>query len=218
MKFCSVKEALEFLEEETIIPFFDVPILQLPSENKIEIIAIEPLKHLALKGYLRCRNIPLEIARRYCKEIWYRMNNREYFAIGLENCLGGCELRNKYHKNSSSPKSYSFIDRSSDLLLVTEGMFDFLSLAVLNEEMVTASDVIILNSLSFLKDLKNRIPEYREVMLFFDNDPAGEKATKEVLGLYDNVTDCSNSYKKYKDLNVKLNAIRRNVIVQRTFK
>ncbi|MDT0651318.1 toprim domain-containing protein [Autumnicola edwardsiae] len=204
MKSCSVKEAMEFLKADTIIPCFHVPKPQLHSENKIEVIGIGTLKHFALKGYLRSRNIPLEIARLYCKEIWYRLNNREYFAIGLENSLGGWELRNKYYKNSSSPKSYSFIDHSSDRLLVTEGIFDFLSLAVLNEELVMASDVMVLNSLSFLKDIEELIPYYREVLLFLDHDAAGEKATQELLNLYDNVTDSSALYNGYVDLNDKL--------------
>ena len=218
MKSCSIKEAIEFLQADTIIPIFNVPKQQLRSKKEIEIIKVENLKHLALKGYLYSRNIPLEIARKYCKEVWYKLKDREFFAIGLENNLGGWELRNKYCKNSSSPKSYSFFERSSDRLLVTEGIFDFLSLAVLNEDLVIASDAIVLNSLSFLKDIKLMIPEYWEVFLFLDNDPAGERATKEVLRLYNNVIDHSDSYKPYKDLNEKLNAIRRNNILQRTFK
>ncbi|MCL6217038.1 toprim domain-containing protein [Zunongwangia pacifica] len=204
MKSFSVKEAMEFLKADTIIPNFNAPEPQLHSENKIEVIAIEPLKHLALQGYLRSRNIPLEVARMYCKEIGYRINNREYFAIGLENSLGGWELRNKYYKNSSSPKSYSFINHSSDRLLVTEGIFDFLSLAVINEELVMASDIIVLNSLSFLKDIEELIPYYPEVLLFLDHDAAGEKATKELLNLYDNITDSSALYNGYVDLNDKL--------------
>ena len=67
-----------------------------------------------------------------------------------------------------------------------------------------ASDVMVLNSLSFLKDIEELIPYYREVLLFLDHDAAGEKATKELLNLYDNVTDSSALYNGYADLNDKL--------------
>ncbi|GHA38338.1 transposase [Salinimicrobium marinum] len=218
LKSCSLKEALEVLQADTIISIFNAPIQKLGSKKAIEIIKVENLKHLALKGYLHSRNIPVEIARKYCKEVWYRLKDREFFAIGLENNLGGWELRNKYCKYSSSPKSYSFMEHSSDRLLVTEGIFDFLTLAVLEEDLVRASDVIVLNSLAFLQKIKTILEKYQEIVLFLDNDPAGERATKEVLGLYEYAIDHSGSYKPHKDLNEKLNAIRRNIIVQRTYK
>ena len=207
MKSCSVKEALDYLQADTIIHYFNKPIQQVHSDHKLEITAVEPLKHSALKGYLDYRKIPLEIARKYCKEIWYRLKSKKYFAIGLENKLGGWELRNKYYKNSSSPKSYSLIDHASDRLLITEGIFDFLSLAVMEEDLVNTSNTIVLNSLAFLEDIKNIIPEYSEVFLFLDNDPAGEKASKELLKLSKNITNHSDSYKTYKDLNEKMKSI-----------
>ncbi|MDT0687669.1 toprim domain-containing protein [Autumnicola psychrophila] len=204
MKTCSIKEAVQFLQADTIIPYFIATTPQLPSKNKIKITAVGTLKHYALQGYLRSRRIPVEVARRYCKEVWYTLKGQGYFAVGLENNLGGWELRNKYYKNSSSPKSYSFIDHSSNRLVVTEGIFDFLTLAVLNESLVNASDGIVLNSLVFLKDIKNIVSKYHEVFLFLDNDPAGEKATKSLLRFFANVTDCSVSYHPHKDLNEKL--------------
>ena len=207
MRSCSVKEALDFLQAETIFPSFNMPNQQLHSTSRIEVIAVEALKHSALKGYLHYRKIPLEIARKYCKEIWYRLKSKEYFAIGLENKRGGWELRNKYYKNSSSPKWYSFIHHGSDRLLITEGIFDFLSLAVLQEDLVNTSNTIVLNSIAFLKDIKNIIPEYSEVFLFLDNDPAGEKATRELLKLSKNIKNHSDSYKTYKDLNEKMKSI-----------
>jgi 5S rRNA maturation endonuclease (ribonuclease M5) len=210
MKSYSVKEAVVFLQADAMIPCFDVPKQKPNSKKEIEIIKVANLEHLALKSYLRYRNIPLEIARKYCKEVWYKLKGREWFAIGLENNLRGWELRNKYCKNSSSPKSYSFIDHSSGRLLVTEGIFDFLSLAVLESDLINNSDSIILNSLAFIKDTKNIISKYSEVLLFLDNDPAGRKATIELLNLFPNVTDHSDSYKAYKDLNERLIHEKRN--------
>ena len=89
-------------------------------------------------------------------------------------------------------------------MLITEGMFDLLSLAVLEKELMDNSDVVILNSLSFLAKIQIHIPEYSQVLLFLDNDPAGDSATRELLTRFDNVTDRRNSYKNFKDLNEKL--------------
>ena len=190
--------------------FCPPPIQHKQTDQGIHITGIENLKHIALLNYLESRDIPYEIGREYCREVWYRCKNKEYFAIGMENNLGGWELRNKYYKNSSSPKSYSFIDHASDRLLVTEGSFDFLSLAVLESELVNTSDGIVLNSLAFIKDIKNIVPKYPEVFLFLDNDPAGKKATTAILNLFPNVTDLSDSYKGYKDLNERLIHEKRN--------
>ncbi len=203
MKSYSLKEALDFLQMDSVFTCSPISVPLLP-ETKIEVITVEFLKHPALLNYVFSREIPVRIARMYCNEVWYRCNNRVFFAIGLENNLGGWELRNKYYKNSSSPKSYSFINHSSTRLLVTEGIFDFLSLAVLKKELVESIDCIILNSLSFFRDLHDVFTTYSEVILFLDNDPAGRKATKELLTIYDHITDVSDLYSNFKDPNEKL--------------
>lgn len=211
MRSCSIKEAIVFLQVDQVLPFSSRNRKLLLPKKKIEILAVEELKHPALKHYLSSRKIPVRIARMYCKEIWYRMKGREFFAIGIRNKLDGWELRNKYYKNSSSPKSYSFIDHSSERLLVTEGIFDFLSLVVLKSELVKNSDCVVLNSLSFLKDVRSIFSKYSEVHLFLDHDPAGVKATEDLLSCYDNIRDSSDSYSGFVDLNEKLKChVRKN--------
>ncbi|MCM4156889.1 toprim domain-containing protein [Gramella sp. AN32] len=203
---CSFKEAIELLSNGPFIFSFCPPpvIASKNQDNSISIVRSTSLDHPALIQYILQRGIPLQIAHTYCKEVWYRINSQEYFAIGLENHLGGWELRNKYYKNSSSPKSYSFISHSSDRLLVTEGIFDFLSLAVMKADLVKNSDCIILNSLAFLKDINDLFVKYSEVVLFLDNDAAGKKATSALLDFHNNVTDASDIYTGYTDLNEKL--------------
>ncbi|GGW86099.1 hypothetical protein GCM10008086_13010 [Salegentibacter mishustinae] len=85
-------------------------------------------------------------------------------------------------------------------------MFDFLSLATIDEDLVQNSDCIILNSLAFLERIKMLIPKYEKALLYLDNDPAGKKAAGSLLNQFQNVTDCSNSYCDYIDLNEKLKA------------
>jgi 5S rRNA maturation endonuclease (ribonuclease M5) len=154
--------------------------------------------------YLKSRKIPLEVGNKYCKQIWYGCRGKRFFAIGLQNQQEGWELRNKYFKTSSSPKTFSFFERDSSQLIITEGMFDFLSLATIDEDLVQNSDCIILNSLAFLERIKMLVPKYEKVLIYLDNDPAGKKAAGSLLNQFENVTDYSDSCSGYKDLNEKL--------------
>ena len=205
IKSCSVEEALEFLNDDINSFSFSPPNKKIPvKDSGISIIDVQFLSLRALIIYLESRNIPFEIARNYCRQVWYRFKGKKFFAIGLINHLGGWELRNKYFKNSSSPKTYSFINKNCKQLIITEGMFDFLSLATMDKNLVENSNCIILNSLAFIKRIEILIPEYDRVLLFLDNDPAGKKATTSLFSLYNNITDCSDSYSAYIDLNDKL--------------
>ena len=201
---CEVKEALRFLDQESIIPTYSSPNNHRPKKSKIQITAVKPLDHPALLYYLKFRKINVALAKHFCNEVWYQWKEKQYYALGLKNKLGGWELRNKYFKNSSSPKTFSLIENDSKQLLITEGMFDFLSLATIDGDLVQSSDSIILNSLAFIKRIETLIPKYKRVLLFLDNDSAGEKATASLLNQYDHITDRSDSYKDYVDLNEKL--------------
>ena len=176
----------------------------LTKEPEISILDVQIIHLKALIDYLHSRNISYEIGRKYCRQVWYGYKGKRFFSIGLQNHKGGWELRNKYFKTSSSPKTYSLFERGSKQLIITEGMFDFLSLATIDEDLVQNSDCIILNSLAFLERIKMLILKYDRVLIYLDNDPAGEKAAGSLLNQFDNVTDCSNSYSGYVDLNEKL--------------
>lgn len=147
MKSWSVREALEFLKNDMESFSFSPPDVQhLLKVTEIRILDVQFIHLKALVDYLKFRNIPFEIGRSYCRQVWYRCKGKRFFALGLQNHLGGWELRNKYYKTSSSPKTYTLFERKSKQLLVTEGMFDFLSLATIDEDLVQSSDCIILNS------------------------------------------------------------------------
>jgi len=205
IKSWSVREALEFLKNDMGSLSFSPPNIEpISKEPEISILDVQIIHLKALIEYLNSRNIPYEIGRKYCRQVWYGFKSKRFFAIGLQNHLGGWELRNKYFKTSSSPKTFSFFERESKQLIITEGMFDFLSLATIDENLVQNSDCIILNSLAFLDRIKMLIPKYEKVLIYLDNDPAGKKAAGSLLRQFDNVTDCSISYSDYIDLNEKL--------------
>ena len=205
IKSWSVRETLEFLKNDIGSLSFSPPDIEhLTKEPEISILDVQIIYLKALIDYLNSRNIPYEIGNKYCRQVWYRCKGKRFFALGLENHKGGWELRNKYFKTSSSPKTFSFFERESKQLIITEGMFDFLSLATIDEDIVQNSDCIILNSLAFLESIKMLIPKYEKVLLFLDNDPAGKKAADSLLNQFDNVTNCSDFYSGYIDLNEKL--------------
>lgn len=201
---CSIHQATKFLLEDTITSTFQKPLKKQRTDTSIKIKQIRPITRISLIHYIKSRSIPLKIAQTYCKEVWYSLKGKTYFALGLANHLGGWELRNKYYKNSSSPKSYSFFNHASSQVVVTEGIFDFLSLAVLEPEVVAASDCLILNSLSFIKDSHPVLRSYKELLFYLDNDAAGRKATQGLLSRYPNARDRSSSYSNFKDLNICL--------------
>jgi len=80
-------------------------------------------------------------------------------------------------------------------------MFDLLSLAVLNSSILEVSDVVVLNSIAFVKDIEKMIPKYESVHLYLDNDTSGKKATHYLIQTYNHVIDQSSIYKNNKDLN-----------------
>ncbi|MFO8147510.1 MAG: CHC2 zinc finger domain-containing protein, partial [Gillisia sp.] len=99
---CTFQEALNFLSENTIsFSFSSIP--SVPKTNNEAVITInqvQNISHPALCGYLGSRGIPMAVGNAYCKEIRYNLNGKEFFSLGLQNHLGGWELRNKYFKGS----------------------------------------------------------------------------------------------------------------------
>ena len=69
---------------------------------------------------------------------------------------------------------------------------------------LNASDIIILNSLSFLQQITRYFNKYKSVNLYLDNDQAGRKTAEEIIKVLSQQKDQSHRYKNYKDLNEKL--------------
>ena len=204
MKKCSVKEALRFLSNDQHSFSFHQPILKREAAPKIEVFDIKSIQHPGLIQYVGSRKISIAIAQQYCKEVRYRLKGKQYFALGLQNKVGGWELRNKYFKGSSSPKSYTYLKTHSDRLILLEGMFDLLSLAELFPDELINSDIIVLNSLAFLEQVTQHFKNYKEVDLYLDNDQPGKKYSKALIQDFMNIKNRINLFQGYKDLNEKL--------------
>lgn len=215
---CPIKDTLMFLSES--IPMniteqqrrCDTTAINIITDSNIEIIKVREIMHPALVQYLKLRGIALDIANTYCKEVWYKNKDYQFFAIGLKNKKGGWELRNKIFKNSSSPKSYTYIQNNSKQVIILEGMFDLLSLATLDSNLLKTSDILVLNSISFINAIEKYMSKYTLVHLYLDNDTTGKKATQYLIHNYKHVIDKSSSYVNYKDLNDLLSHEKRAAI------
>ncbi|PKV51882.1 CHC2-type zinc finger protein [Aquimarina sp. MAR_2010_214] len=198
---CSIKETLAFLNDSIATIPFKKQLVFNEKETGISILKVQDIIHPALIQYVDSRNITLPVVKTYCKEVWYTYKGSQYFAIGLNNNRGGWELRNKIFKNCCSPKSYTYIKRNCNQLVILEGMFDLLSLVMMDDVLLSTSDILVLNSISFINDIEKYISKYALVHLYLDNDSTGQKATQYLNDKYKVSIDKSSSYRNYKDLN-----------------
>jgi DNA primase len=175
------------------------------ADSKVLITNVKEISNIQLINYLESRKLNLNLAKEYCKEVSFKLNDKNFYAIGFQNDSKGYELRCKYFKGSSSPKDMTLYKNNADKLLLFEGFIDFLSWFSCKIFFTGNHDYLILNTLSFLNKSKTLIKEYNEVLLFLDNDEAGNKATAEIIGSgLSKCTDMSKGYSEFKDLNDSL--------------
>jgi len=182
-----MKENMTFMKKETV-------------HYKMEDVEFVPIWSRLLKNYLRERNIPMEVALPNCEEVRYKANGKQYFSLAFKNVSGGYEIRNKFFKGCIPPKDYSLIDNGSKHCNVYEGYFDYLSAVTLG--LTNGEDQLVLNSVSTLGRVMDKLGEYEQINCYLDNDNAGRR-TVETLHKHfgDKVKDCSGLYKGEKDLN-----------------
>ncbi|WP_273276806.1 toprim domain-containing protein [Maribacter polysiphoniae] len=206
IRLCAVKETLGFLEQDRNSFFFQQrPGLKEKHQDRITIREVKELTHYALRGYLNSRNISIVTAKEFIREVHYSLNNKNYFAIGFKNDSGGWELRNKYYKNCSSPKDITLIKNGNDKLIVTEGVFDLLSLLSYNEMLEAEYDFLVLNSIAFVSKAIEMMKGYLQIDLYLDNDPNGRRTTQKLLVSSNYCLDKSMLYEGLKDVNEWLN-------------
>jgi hypothetical protein len=204
---CTVTDFLHKLSDDNANDFsFHRPaISDSPTANRLEVISAEDISSPELVAYLSERHIDIDIARRYCSEIDFKIGERSYKALGFQNRSGGYELRNNWFKGSSSPKDISLLAAGHQKIAVLEGFMDFLSLGQLTDSSVVEfrshSDFLILNSLAFINRALPLLMGWSEVNLFLDNDVAAADAKRALQSAGIRAHDRSNFYAGYKDLN-----------------
>lgn len=201
----TVSEVLEILDDgpHPIVRATTLPNI-VSKPRGIMVTEVGRIQHPALIEYLIERRIPVSIARNYLKEVHFEMGNHNYFALGMKNDKGGWELRNSFQKLCSSPKGTILLKNEKENLVVVEGMFDFLSLRTMNPDWLKNSDILILNSLAFVKRVVDIMDDYKKCRLLLDNDEAGNKATFSLLKQHGHFYDSRDIIRGSKDLNDEL--------------
>lgn len=169
-------------------------------EPSISILKVQSISNSALIEYLNERRISLSIARIYCREVHYSVNDKPYYAVGFQNDKEGYELRSKYFKGCTS-KDVTSVKQTKNHCVLFEGFMDYLSFLTIQKQQNAPVDVIVLNSLTNLPKVNSSLTAYKGICTFFDNDQTGEKAVQKLQSIYNNVNDLSYFYSGYKDLN-----------------
>ncbi len=168
-------------------------------EAVFEDIWVRPLQDAKLLGYLNERGINAHVAIPNCEEVRYRVYGKRYYAIGFRNDAGGLELRNRFFKGCIPPKYISLKHNGSDVCAVFEGFMDYLSAMQLG---ITASDWLVLNSVSNVEKAVKALHGYEKIECFLDNDDAGRRTFQSLYDCFgEKVIDHSSMYADHKDLN-----------------
>lgn len=206
---CTLPEALKKISEyptQKISSFHPQKTnlsLPKPEDNSIRILSVHsPIEDMVLNRYLKQRNIPRQIANEFCKQVCYKGGENTYCAIGFKNNSGGYELRSEHFKGGSSPKYVTYFDNKASAISCFEGFFDFLTYqSIHRNQELPKTNILVLNSLSFFTRSLLLMEKHDRIHLYLDNDKAGKKFVEQAMTRTDKVSDESNLYKGYKDLN-----------------
>lgn len=173
-----------------------------------ELLDQKPLKHPALLQYLEKRRIDLEVARKYLSQIDFKrpQSHSRYFALGYP-AGDGCEARNALFKGFvGSRKDITLHSKpDSPLLLVFEGVMDFLTYMTIKDLDEPEGSVLVLNSGNLKARALPHIQDdrYSEIRLFLDNDDMGDETVRYFLEQTspDRIADMRAHYAPYSDLN-----------------
>lgn len=167
----------------------------------ITIERVAKLVHPALLQYLDKRAINVDLARKYCKQVHYTTNDRNYFAIGFKNDSDGWNLRSEYFKGCTSMdiSTCRAVDRNT--ALVFEGFMDYLSYLSMNNLGKSTNNIIVLNSTSNLNKAIDIIKSHDKVYTYLDNDEGGRKVTQLINQVCKIHVNKSTEFANFKDLN-----------------
>ena len=205
LQHCSTAEAMrslsrlkETLSAESFSFGGIIPVRsQAPS---MELISVQAVKHPKLLLYLSERGLQPSDVSPFLSEVYYKVSEKCFFALGFPNEAGGWELRNPYFKGCFAPKAITTIKGTdSHKLQLFEGFMDFFSWRKLHPEV--QDDSIILNSLTLLPKLIPTLHPYPIIESLLDNDEAGDRATKQLFDAGLPVKDMRACYAPYKDIN-----------------
>ena len=214
----SVKEVLEWAENQNFFSFQPQNSIQKQNSLKqnYQITEIKEFQNENLKDYLHQRGLSTKVYP-LVKEIHFKMNGKNLYAIGFENLSGGWELRNSFYKGSLLMKDISILNFNNESqnqnetgkrIAIFEGFIDALSFVEMKP--FYNGYLLVMNSISLLNKTKDHLKNYSEIHLFLDNDKAGEHCKNSILKSFPEAKDHSEIYALHKDLNDYLKSKKEN--------
>ena len=214
----SVKEVLEWAENQNFFSFQPENSIQKQNSLKqnYQITEIKEFQNEHLKSYLHQRGLSTKV-HPLVKEIHFRIDQKNLYAIGFENLSGGWELRNPFYKGSLLKKDISIIKLNNESqnqnetgkrIVVFEGFIDALSFVEMKP--FFNGNLLVMNSISLLNRTKEYLQNYSEIHLFLDNDNTGEICKNEILKSFPKAKNHSEIYALHKDLNDYLKSKKEN--------
>jgi hypothetical protein len=201
----TIAQAIDILVENVDLNKHILPEKTEDTTFGVIIEKVEELSFPYLIDYLSSRKISVETAKRFCKQITYCFDSRQwnhFFSIGFSNDCEGWELRNPSSKIGSKPKTTTTIKgKNSDKINIYEGFMDFLSAYEIYGESLLDNDCLVLNSIVFAPFVADYISNYSEINCYLDNDTAGDDTIDLFMSLEANVVDCRGVYQGFKDFN-----------------
>lgn len=204
-----LRGALAFLDSLHIIPASATirQVRKVNNDNSIIIQKVQPLQYDVLLNQLAQKAIPADIAKLYLQEIYYLNGGKRYFGYGMKNDRGGYEIHNQFFKGATLKSPTTLKGQDTTRVTIFEGMTDFLSALLYYKQMAFQTDVIILHSRAFGKQVIKNIQEsqqYKTIFLYLDNDSSGEETTTAFINTLHPTIDVKPMnafYKEYKDVN-----------------
>lgn len=167
--------------------------------------AVTEIHDRGLETYLGMRAIPVDLARRYMKEVVYRTGGATYRALAFSNDAGGFEVRNPGFKGTLGKKDVTFLPgENRKSAAVFEGPMDFLATLAHYKRDVSAASVLVLNSVALLERGANVLRTHgaERLYTYFDHDDAGREGLLALSGLGGwDVLDAGDFYRGHKDAN-----------------
>lgn len=171
------------------------------------------IKHPVIVKYLtEIRKIPIDIAMEHLREVHYLNKGKRYYAFGMQNRIGGYEIRsasdNNIFKSALNGRDITFISNSSNgttSINIFEGMIDYLSVLAMTGSRLTG-DAIVMHGLGMYNRTVEIANRYCQVNLFLDNDEAGIAHTNRFIKNTTSATTSMSKLMLYKDWNLALQA------------
>ena len=185
---------------------FQQPVANISREIKKgtrdQIRKIQTLQNPALIEYLKDRRLNINLCKKYCAEIYYVVNHKNYFGVCFENLSSGYEVRNKYAKVCLGKKDITRIENGFNSCVVFESWSDFIAFLTLYPQAESSNDFIILNSTMMLPRISDQLCKYRTVFSALVNDESGMRATDAIQEKYpEKAVPLNHLYLNFKDVN-----------------